>query len=75
MRDSDIILDYFNLLHYKCHKINLKRLGSYIDSSNWIKNKKATMNHINDNGRCFQYALTVALKHEETGRNKKNKQK
>ena len=31
-----------NLLHYRSHKINLKRGGSYIDSPDWIKNKKAT---------------------------------
>ena len=37
-----------NLLHYRSHKINLKRGGSYIDSPDWIKNKKATINPIID---------------------------
>lgn len=27
IRSSDIIFDCVNLLHYKCHKINLKRVG------------------------------------------------
>ena len=29
-----------NLLHYKCHKINLNHGGSYIDAPDWIKTKK-----------------------------------
>ena len=53
MKRSDFIFDCINLLHYKCHKINLKRGGSYIDSSDWIKNKKATVNPINNDGKCF----------------------
>ena len=30
------------LLYYKCHKINRNHEGSYVDSPDWIKNKKAT---------------------------------
>ena len=40
MKGSDFIFDCVNLLHYKCHKINLKRDGLYIDSPDWIKDKK-----------------------------------
>ena len=32
MRGSDFIFDCVNLLYYKCHKINIKHGGSYIDS-------------------------------------------
>ena len=39
--------DYVNLLYYKYHKVNLNGGGSYIDSPDWIKNKKATINAIN----------------------------
>ena len=35
--------------------------GSYIDSPDWIK---ITMNPINDDNKCFQYATTVTLNHE-----------
>ena len=31
MKGSDFVFDYVYLLHYKCHKINLNRDGSYID--------------------------------------------
>ena len=40
MRGSEFVFNYAQLLYYKCHKINLNRSGSYIDSPNWIKNKK-----------------------------------
>ena len=56
-------------MYHKCHKINPNRGGSYIDSPDWIKNKKATINPINKNdNKCFQYAITVALNHEEIGK-------
>ena len=50
--------------------MNFKRGGSYIDSSDWIKIRKTTNNPINKNGnKCFQYAITVALNHEEIEKN------
>ena len=30
-------------MHYKCHEINPNQSWSYIDSLDWIKNKKATI--------------------------------
>ena len=33
MRGNDFIFDLVQLLYYKCHKINFKRGGSYIDSA------------------------------------------
>ena len=66
MRGSEFVFDYVQLLYYKCHKINLNCGGSYIDSPNWIKKKKATINLINKkDNKCFQYAVTVALNYKE----------
>ena len=66
MKGSEFAFDYVHLLYYKCHKINPNRGGSYIDSPDWIKNKKATINPINKkDNKCFQYAVTVALNYEE----------
>ena len=28
------------MIYYKCHKVNFRSGGSYIDSPYWIKNKK-----------------------------------
>ena len=47
MRGVEFVFDYAQLLYYKCHKINLSCSGSYIDSLDWVKNKKATINPIN----------------------------
>ena len=47
--------------------MNPNRGGSYIDSPDWIKNKKATLNTINkNNNKFFQYAVTVALNYEKS---------
>ena len=63
MKDSKFVFDYVHLLYYKYHKINLNRGGSYIDSPDWIKNKKATKNPVNKKDKnCFQFAVTVANK-------------
>ena len=55
----------FDVLHYDLHKISLSRGQSYIDSPEWPKNKKATINLKNNDNRCFQYALTVALNYKQ----------
>ena len=34
-----------------------------------MKNKKATISPKNEDGKCFQYVVTVALKQEEIKRN------
>ena len=66
MKGSDFVFDNFHLLYYRCHQINLKRGRSDIDSPEWIKNKKATINFVNQkDNKYFQYAITVALNHEE----------
>ena len=49
MRGSNFIFDCVPLLYYKCHKVNPNRVLSYIDSPDWVKNKKATINSINKN--------------------------
>ena len=43
----------------------MKRGESYIKSPEWLKNKKATINPQNENDdNCFQYAIIVALNHQ-----------
>ena len=44
MRENDFIFDSVQLMFYKCHKVNFNRGDSHIDSPDWIKNKKATIN-------------------------------
>ena len=64
MGGSEFVPDSVDFLHYHLQKVGLKRRGSYIDSPEWLKNKKATINPENNDDNCFQYALTVALNHQ-----------
>ena len=65
MKGSGFIFDSVQLMYYKCDKRNFKRSGSYIDSPDWIKSKKATINAKNEDDIYFQDAVTVALNYEE----------
>ena len=61
VRGSGLVFDSVELLHYNLHKISLNRGGSYIDSPELLKNKKGTINSKNNDDKCIQYVLTVAL--------------
>ena len=69
MRGSEFVPDSINLLYYHLQQVGLKRGGSYIDSPEWLKNKKAAINPQNNDDNCFQYALTVALNHQNIENN------
>ena len=47
MKESEFIFDSFQLMHCKCHRINFRHGGSYIDSPDWIKKKKAMSSILN----------------------------
>ena len=51
MKRSDFIFNCVHLLRYKCYKINMNHDGSYIDSSDWIKNKITTINSVNEDDK------------------------
>ena len=61
MRGSDFEFDGVNFLYYDFNKISLNRGGSYIDSPKWLKYKKSTINPKNNDDKCFQYVVTLAL--------------
>ena len=65
MKGSEFIFDNVNLLQYHLQKTSLKRIrSSCIGSSEWLKNKKATVNPKYDNDNCFHYAIIPALNHK-----------
>ena len=47
MEGSEFVFVYVYLLYHKCLKRNPNRGGLYVDSPDWIKNKKPTINPIN----------------------------
>ena len=61
MRESDFEFDGVNSLYYNFNEISLNRGGSYMDSPKWLKDKKSTINPKNNDDKCFQYAVTLAL--------------
>ena len=65
MRGSEFVLDSVGGLYYGLNKVSLSRGRSYIDSPEWLKSKKATINPKNNDDKCFQYAITVALNNEQ----------
>ena len=56
MRESKFIRNSIDLLYYCLQNMGLKRGRSHIDSPEWLKNKKATINSKN---------MTVALNHKQ----------
>ena len=63
-KGSDFVFESVDLLVYHLHKISLKRGKSYIKSPEWVLNKRATINPKNEDNKCFQYSITVALNHQ-----------
>ena len=61
VKGSDFAFDGVNYLFYNFNKISISRGGSYIDSPKWLKDKKSTVNQKNNDNKCFQYAVTLAL--------------
>ena len=69
MKESDFEFDGVNFLYNDFNKISINRSGSYIDSPKWLKDKKSTINPINNDYKCFQYAVTLALNLDKIRKN------
>ena len=65
MWGSNFFFDCVHLLYYKCHEINFKGGGLYINFSDWIKNKTTIISVNKKDNKCFQYTVTVVLNHEQ----------
>ena len=63
---SGLVLQDIELMEYDINKITINRVGSYIESPEWLKSKNCTINPQNkNNNKCFQYPTTFALNHEK----------
>ena len=69
MKGSDFAFDGVNYLYYDLNEISISKGGSYIDSPKWLKDKKSTINPKNNDYKCFQYAVTLALNFDEINKN------
>ena len=61
MRGLEFVFYGINFFHYSFHKTSIYRGGTYTDSPKWLKDKKSTINPKNNDDKCFQYAVTLAL--------------
>ena len=75
MKGSDFAFDGVNYLYYDLNKISISKGGSYIDSPKWLKDKKSTINPKNNDYKCFQYAVTLALNLDKSNNHPKGKSK
>ena len=66
IKESEFVFDNGELLYYKLHRMSLNRVRSFIDSPKWLKNKKATINIKNNDDKCLQYVVAVALNQEKS---------
>ena len=44
IKGSDFVFESVELMDYKLHRVRLRTGGSYIKSSEWLANKKTTIN-------------------------------
>ena len=66
-KGSEFAFKNVELYYYSLHKTRLRRGKSNIESPEWLKNKKVTINSQNeDDNSCFQYAITVALNYQNS---------
>ena len=68
MKGSEFVFYSVEVLYYDLNKSKLRRV-IYLDSPKWLKNKKSTINPRHNYDKCFQYAVTVALNHQNIQNN------
>ena len=57
-------------LNIYIHEVQLNRGGSYIETPNWVKAKKTTINPKNTtDDYCFAHSVVIALYHKQIGKN------
>ena len=61
MRGKEFEFDGINFSYYSFNKTSIYRGGTYIDSPKWSKDKKSTISPKNNDDKCFQYPVTLAL--------------
>ena len=69
MRGSEFEFGGINFLYYDFNKTSINRGGSYIDYPKWLKDKRSTINPKNNDGKCFQYAVILALNFDKIKNN------
>ena len=53
------------LMHYKLHRVRLRRGGSYIKSLEWLLNKEETIKKKKNDNECLRWSTISALNYNE----------
>ena len=61
MRGLQFEFDGINFSYYSFNKMSIYRGSTYTDTPKWLKDKKSTINPKNNDDKCFQYVVTLAL--------------
>ena len=67
LKNIGFVLKGVESITYSFTKIIIK--NTFIESPDWIKNKKCTINPQNKDNKCFQYSIIVSLYHKEIKNN------
>ena len=59
----------YSVYSIRLGSINIGRGSQYLPLPKWIILKKAVINPQNNDNKCFQYAVTIALNWKEIGKN------
>ena len=62
MKESDVAFNLFQLMYYKCYKVNFICGGSYIGFPERIKRKKVTINTKNTDEKLFSIHSNCCIK-------------
>ena len=68
MLNSRFVFDEVLFLDANFHQLNLTKGSSYLPLSPWLTNKRAIINHHNDDNECFNWAVIAANKFNEIGK-------
>ena len=67
LKNINFLLKGVESITYSLIKIIIK--NTFVESPDWIKNKKCTINPQNKDNKCFQYSIIVSMHHKEIKNN------
>ena len=67
--NSRFVFDEVLFMDIDFHQLNLTRGSSYIPLPQWLANKTAILNPLNEDQECFKWAVIAASRWEEIGKN------
>ena len=69
LSDSKFVFDEVLHMDVNIHRLDLMRGSSYLPLPDWLAHKKVIINPKNSDLECFKWAVIVAMRWEEIGKN------